>query len=86
MGFSTMVIPTIQSNSEPFLQEKQRFTLDPIHKDIWEMYKKQQALFWTAEEITFQKILKIGITSVKIINGSLNIFLLFSLEQIVSSV
>jgi len=55
MGFTTMVIPTIQSNSEPFLQEKQRFTLDPIHKDIWEMYKKQQALFWTAEEIDFSK-------------------------------
>ncbi len=39
--------------TEPLLQEnKDRFVLFPIkHKDIWEMYKKAEASFWTAEEI-----------------------------------
>lgn len=38
---------------EPILQEnKDRFVLFPIkHPDIWEMYKKAEASFWTAEEI-----------------------------------
>jgi len=39
--------------SEPILQEnKDRFILFPIlHNDIWDMYKKAEASFWTAEEI-----------------------------------
>lgn len=38
---------------EPLLREnKNRFVLFPIqHKEIWEMYKKHEASFWTAEEI-----------------------------------
>lgn len=38
---------------ESILQEnKDRFVLFPIkHPDIWEMYKKAEASFWTAEEI-----------------------------------
>lgn len=38
---------------EPLLMEnKNRFVLFPIqHKEIWEMYKKHEASFWTAEEI-----------------------------------
>lgn len=38
---------------EPILRENpNRFVLFPIeHHDIWEMYKKQQACIWTAEEI-----------------------------------
>lgn len=38
---------------EPILEEnKNRFVLFPIvHNDIWEYYKKQEASFWTAEEI-----------------------------------
>lgn len=38
---------------EPILQEnKDRFVLFPIrHQKIWEMYKKAEASFWTAEEI-----------------------------------
>lgn len=38
---------------EPILQDnKDRFVLFPIkHKDMWEMYKKAEASFWTAEEI-----------------------------------
>lgn len=38
---------------EPILQEnRERFVLFPIrHRDMWEMYKKAEASFWTAEEI-----------------------------------
>ncbi|GMH85598.1 hypothetical protein TrVE_jg5188 [Triparma verrucosa] len=38
---------------EPLLMENPgRFVLFPIqHEDIWEMYKKAEASFWTAEEI-----------------------------------
>lgn len=41
------------SSIEPILQEnRDRFVLFPIrHRDIWEMYKKAEASFWTAEEI-----------------------------------
>jgi ribonucleoside-diphosphate reductase beta chain len=39
--------------TEPILKEnKDRFVLFPIsHNDIWAMYKKAEASFWTAEEI-----------------------------------
>ncbi|KAF2746002.1 ribonucleoside-diphosphate reductase-like protein subunit M2 [Sporormia fimetaria CBS 119925] len=42
---------------EPLLQENpQRFVLFPIkHHDIWQMYKKAEASFWTAEEIDLSK-------------------------------
>lgn len=38
---------------EPILKENpNRFVLFPIqHADIWKMYKKQEASFWTAEEL-----------------------------------
>lgn len=41
------------TNIEPILQEnKDRFVLFPIkHDAIWQMYKKAEASFWTAEEI-----------------------------------
>ena len=43
--------------SEPLLDpNEQRFTLFPIrHQDIWDCYKKQQASFWTAEELDLSK-------------------------------
>ncbi|MBI4944854.1 MAG: ribonucleotide-diphosphate reductase subunit beta [Bacteroidetes bacterium] len=43
----------MSNSSEPILKEnKDRFVLFPIqHQDIWEMYKKAEASFWTAEEI-----------------------------------
>lgn len=46
-GVSLMV------SEEPILQEnKDRFVLFPIkHQEIWHMYKKAEASFWTAEEI-----------------------------------
>ncbi|MBU3010465.1 ribonucleotide-diphosphate reductase subunit beta [Polaribacter vadi] len=41
------------SKQEPILQpNNNRFVIFPIqHNDLWEWYKKQQACFWTAEEI-----------------------------------
>jgi ribonucleoside-diphosphate reductase beta chain len=41
------------SFKEPILQPNDnRFVIFPIqHDDLWEWYKKQQACFWTAEEI-----------------------------------
>jgi ribonucleoside-diphosphate reductase beta chain len=48
-------IPTTKRGTadEPILKEnKDRFVLFPIkHPEIWEMYKKAEASFWTAEEI-----------------------------------
>ena len=36
--------------------EQHRYTLYPIqHQSIWASYKKQQAAFWTAEEVDFSK-------------------------------
>ncbi|BAV31392.1 ribonucleoside-diphosphate reductase [Tenacibaculum phage pT24] len=41
---------------EPILVENpNRFVIFPIqHNDIWEMYKNQQAMYWTAEELDLQ--------------------------------
>jgi ribonucleoside-diphosphate reductase beta chain len=47
------VLPKNTSLQEPILTENpNRFVLFPIeHDDIWAMYKKAEASFWTAEEI-----------------------------------
>lgn len=47
------VYPSAKRVTEPLLTETQsRFVLLPIqYADIWKMYKKAQASFWTAEEI-----------------------------------
>jgi ribonucleoside-diphosphate reductase beta chain len=52
----TITTTILDSNSlyqnEPLLTEEQRYTLHPIkHADIWESFKKQEANFWTAEEV-----------------------------------
>lgn len=49
-----------QTVNEPLLVEDPlRFVLFPIkHHDIWEMYKKHEASFWTAEEIDLGQDLK----------------------------
>ncbi|EXF82227.1 ribonucleotide reductase [Colletotrichum fioriniae PJ7] len=46
-----------QEKDEPLLQENgQRFVLFPIkYHEIWQMYKKAEASFWTAEEIDLSK-------------------------------
>ena len=40
-------------DDEPILRDnRNRFVLFPIeHHDIWNIYKKSEASFWTAEEI-----------------------------------
>ncbi|KAH7067347.1 ribonucleoside-diphosphate reductase-like protein subunit M2 [Paraphoma chrysanthemicola] len=51
--------PTIRAEEahEPLLQENPgRFVLFPIkYHDVWQMYKKAEASFWTAEEIDLSK-------------------------------
>ncbi|KAH3912893.1 hypothetical protein HBH56_108860 [Parastagonospora nodorum] len=55
----TGVAPTIKEEEahEPLLQENpNRFVLFPIkYHDVWQMYKKAEASFWTAEEIDLSK-------------------------------
>ncbi|KAG7290247.1 Ribonucleotide-diphosphate reductase (RNR), small subunit [Staphylotrichum longicolle] len=55
----TAVAPTIKPEEadEPLLQENpHRFVLFPIkYHEIWQMYKKAEASFWTAEEIDLSK-------------------------------
>ncbi|PSS12991.1 hypothetical protein M430DRAFT_143514 [Amorphotheca resinae ATCC 22711] len=54
-----IVAPTIKPEEadEPLLQENpHRFVLFPIkYHEIWQMYKKAEASFWTAEEIDLSK-------------------------------
>ena len=47
----------MSSNEEPLTQENSgRFVLFPIkYADMWDMYKKQVAVFWKAEEIDLSK-------------------------------
>lgn len=53
----TVVVSKPQEMDEPLLQENpQRFVLFPIkYHEIWQMYKKAEASFWTAEEIDLSK-------------------------------
>ena len=46
--------------NEPMLQENaSRFVIFPIkHDDLWLMFKKAQASFWTAEEVDLRNDLK----------------------------
>uniref|UniRef100_A0A7N2R605 Uncharacterized protein n=1 Tax=Quercus lobata TaxID=97700 RepID=A0A7N2R605_QUELO len=43
-----------EEEEEPILKEQnQRFCMFPIrYKQLWEMYKKAQASFWTGGEVT----------------------------------
>ena len=44
-------------NNEPMLNEEaNRYVIFPIqHEPFWEMYKKAEANFWTAEELDLSK-------------------------------
>ncbi|GAQ86383.1 Ribonucleotide reductase [Klebsormidium nitens] len=46
-------VPTMDSLTEPLLMDNpSRFCMFPIkYPEIWEMYKKAEASFWTAEEV-----------------------------------
>ncbi|CAF9904152.1 MAG: Ribonucleotide-diphosphate reductase (RNR), small subunit [Heterodermia speciosa] len=58
-GQKPVVAPTIKDHEadEPLLQENpHRFVLFPIkYHEIWQMYKKAEASFWTAEEVDLSK-------------------------------
>lgn len=47
----------METSNEPLLQENpRRFVLFPIeYEDIWRMYKKAEASFWTVEEVDLSK-------------------------------
>jgi ribonucleoside-diphosphate reductase beta chain len=48
-----------ESNEMLLRENKDRFVILPIkHPDVWEMYKKHEASFWTAEEIDLYQDLK----------------------------
>lgn len=60
---SVEILPSSPSpalHAEPLLEpNKDRFVLFPIkHQEVWEMYKKAEASFWTAEEIDLANDLK----------------------------
>ena len=50
-------VVTKQEETEPLLMENpRRFVILPIqYGDIWQMYKKAEASFWTAEEVDLSK-------------------------------
>src|SRR5947207_1233734 len=55
-----MIKHTMEESTEMLLREnKDRFVVLPIrYADVWEMYKKHEASFWTAEEIDLYQDLK----------------------------
>ena len=48
----------VDFSQEPLLKDNpNRFVILPIqYDDIWAMYKKAQASFWTAEEVDLEKV------------------------------
>jgi ribonucleotide reductase beta subunit family protein with ferritin-like domain len=55
---SINIKPEVNTDSNEYLlnPENNRLTIYPIkNEDIWNSYKKQQAAFWTAEELDFSK-------------------------------
>merc|ERR1712110_1378295 len=51
------VVASKEKTEEPLLKENpRRFVILPIeYHDIWQMYKKAEASFWTAEEVDLSK-------------------------------
>jgi len=54
---SSKVVEDIKPVDEPLLRENpRRFVIFPIeYQDIWQMYKKAEASFWTVEEVDLSK-------------------------------
>lgn len=50
--------PVFDPQLEPLLRDNpRRFVIFPIqYPDIWQMYKKAEASFWTAEEVDLSKV------------------------------
>merc|ERR1712226_1603452 len=57
MGEVKPAVVRKQEETEPLLMENpRRFVILPIqYGDIWQMYKKAEASFWTAEEVDLSK-------------------------------
>lgn len=55
--------PVFDPQLEPLLRENpRRFVIFPIqYPDIWQMYKKAEASFWTAEEVDLSKVTSLSI-------------------------
>jgi ribonucleoside-diphosphate reductase beta chain len=57
--YSSFKMPGMPSTEILLQENKERFVLLPIkYPQIWEMYKKHEASFWTAEEIDLSQDLK----------------------------
>ena len=54
----TQTSMAVDFSQEPLLKDNpNRFVILPIqYDDIWAMYKKAQASFWTAEEVDLEKV------------------------------
>ena len=54
----TQTAMAVDFSQEPLLKDNpNRFVILPIqYDDIWAMYKKAQASFWTAEEVDLEKV------------------------------
>lgn len=52
------LVPVRDVQGEPLLRDNpRRFVIFPIqYQDIWRMYKKAEASFWTAEEVDLSKV------------------------------
>ncbi|OWK63335.1 Ribonucleoside-diphosphate reductase subunit M2 [Lonchura striata] len=59
-GTAPALVPRGAQEEEPLLRENpRRFVIFPIqYHDIWQMYKKAEASFWTAEEVDLSKDLQ----------------------------
>lgn len=51
---NTKLSVTSEKENEPLLRENpRRFVLFPIqYREVWQMYKKAEASFWTVEEVS----------------------------------
>ena len=58
----TQAAMSVDFSEEPLLKDNpNRFVILPIqYDDIWSMYKKAQASFWTAEEVDLEKVGAVG--------------------------
>lgn len=57
---TTTTVSNFNPEIEPLLQENpRRFVIFHIkYPDIWNMYKKAEASFWTVEEVDLSKVIK----------------------------
>lgn len=55
----TTEVVEFDPQKEPLLRDNpRRFVIFPIqYPDIWEMYKKAEASFWTVEEVDLSKVI-----------------------------